>query len=115
MPVIALSLNRCNVVIIFFFFSAAVTFPAGGIAAIFIAIIVTSLLIAKIVCVATGYERKVPHHIIQCIEEQKHVLPLDLNSDQPLEVVAPVPSPVMQRVPTLDSSPSQRSRRGLYL
>jgi hypothetical protein len=38
-----------------------IAFPAGGIAAIVIATVVIVMVVAKVVCVVTGYERRLPN------------------------------------------------------
>lgn len=43
------------------FAAELIAFPAGGIAAIVIATVVVVMVIAKIVCVITGYERRLPN------------------------------------------------------
>ncbi len=48
-------------------------FPAGGSAAIFFVTVVALLLLVKIFCVVTGYEKKIPE-IHLSIEEHKQIL-----------------------------------------
>ena len=38
-----------------------IAFPAGGIAAIVMATIVVVMVVAKVICVVTGYERRLPN------------------------------------------------------
>ena len=38
-----------------------IAFPAGGIAAIVIATVVAVMVVAKVICVITGYERRLPN------------------------------------------------------
>jgi len=38
-----------------------IAFPAGGIAAIVIATVVVVMVVAKVICVVTGYERRLPN------------------------------------------------------
>jgi len=49
-------------------------FPAGGIAAIIISIIVLAMLVVKIVCVISGYERRLPEMKLDYDDDQKRIL-----------------------------------------
>jgi hypothetical protein len=41
-----------------------ITFPAGGIAAVVLATVVVVMVVAKMICVATGYESRLPN--VEC-------------------------------------------------
>lgn len=41
-------------------FSEVIAFPAGGIAAIIIACIVVGMVVAKVACVISGFENRIP-------------------------------------------------------
>ena len=43
------------------FAAELIAFPAGGIAAIVMATIVVLMVVAKVICVVTGYERRLPN------------------------------------------------------
>lgn len=43
------------------FATELIAFPAGGIAAIVIATVVVVMVVAKVICVVTGYERRLPN------------------------------------------------------
>lgn len=43
------------------FTTELIAFPAGGIAAIVLATVVVVMVVAKVICVITGYERRLPN------------------------------------------------------
>jgi len=43
-----------------------IAFPAGGIAAIVIGTVVMVMVVAKVICVITGYERRLPNIDLDC-------------------------------------------------
>jgi len=47
-----------------------IAFPAGGIAAIVIATVVIVMVVAKVICVVTGYERRLPNVQLDDDDEQ---------------------------------------------
>lgn len=55
-------------------------FPAGGIAAIVIAVVVGLLILAKLVCMVTGYEQRLPDTPFNFEEYTKQVLDARLSS-----------------------------------
>ncbi|ELT98070.1 hypothetical protein CAPTEDRAFT_200913, partial [Capitella teleta] len=54
--------------------AALISFPVAGMAAIFLLCIVGSLLCAKIFCVLTGYESRLPNINFDELEDQKQIL-----------------------------------------
>ena len=54
------------------FLTELIAFPVGNIAGIIVGIVVVSMVIVKIVCVISGYERRMPDIFVNA-EEQKQL------------------------------------------
>lgn len=89
-------------------------FPAGGIAAIVIAVVVGLLILAKLVCMITGYEQRLPDTQFNFEEYTKQVLDARLSSTPGSVAAAAAPAVAGEPVIQIDIEPTGNQSR-LYL